>query len=145
MDSHAKHLGKVLASFVQGTSPDDYVLEATHYLRAVVPLEGNPMGRTSRVTLLGDAAHAMTTHRGLGANTAFADAADLAQALTHVEAPWPALAEYEETMIKRGFQAIKESTQGSDMIHLVGFKSVLRDLFIRVLGWVLWVKNALIG
>ncbi|KAG0580735.1 hypothetical protein KC19_4G195000 [Ceratodon purpureus] len=145
IDSHATHLGKELASFIQGTPVDDYIVEATHYLRAVVPVEGNPMGRTSRVTLLGDAAHAMTTHKGLGANTAFADSADLAQALTHVEAPWPALAEYEEKMIKRGFEAIKQSNQGSDTKHAVGVKSVLRNLVIRVLGWLLWTKHALFG
>lgn len=145
IDSHAAHLGKELATFIQGTSANDYILEATHYLRAVVPVEGNPMGRTSRVTLLGDAAHAMTTHRGLGANTAFADAADLVQALTQVEAPWPALADYEATMIKRGFQAIRSSLQSSRSIHWAGVKGIIRNVVLRALGWVLWAKYLVLG
>lgn len=51
------------------------------YVRPVQVLKYNPMGNSTRVTLLGDSAHAMTTHAGLGANTAFLDARDLANAL----------------------------------------------------------------
>jgi len=145
MDARATVFGKELADLIRGTSADDYVLEATHYLRALVPVKGNPLGRTSRVTLLGDAAHAMTTHRGLGANIAFADASDLVRAFAHVEASWHALAEYEENMIKRGFEAIKQSMQSSEMIHLVGVKSMIRNVVIRALGWVLWAKYRVLG
>ncbi len=53
------------------------------------------------MTLLGDAAHAMTTHRGLGANTAFQDAVDLAKALKSDN--WHStLTNYESVMINRG-------------------------------------------
>lgn len=145
MKSQTNIFGKELTNLIQGTSADNYVLEATYYLRAMVPMDKNPLGKTTRVTLLGDAAHTMTTHRGLGANTAFADAADLMRALTQVEAPWQALAEYEENMIKRGFEAIKQSVQSTEVIHLVGVKSVIRNVVIRALGWVLWAKHLVLG
>lgn len=145
IDSRATIFGEELATLIQGTSADDYLFEAPQYLRALVPVKGNPLGRTSRVILLGDAAHAMTTHRGLGANTAFADASDLVQALTHVEDPWRALAEYEEKMIKRGFAAIKESTQTTEMIHLDGVKGKIRNVVITLIGWVLWAKDLVLG
>lgn len=35
-------------------------------VHSIKPVSGNPMGKTTRVTLLGDAAHSMTTHAGLG-------------------------------------------------------------------------------
>lgn len=145
MNSKATIFGKELTNLIQSTSADDYIFDATHALRATVAMDKNPMGKTTRVTLLGDAAHTMTTQRGLGANTAFADAADLMRALTQVEAPWQALAEYEEKMIKRGFEAIKQSLQGTEMIHLVGVKSVIRNVVIRALGWVLWAKHLVLG
>ena len=65
-----------------------------------------PLGETTRVTLLGDAIHAMTPHAGLGANTAFKDAIDLRKALGAED--WrAALKEYEETLVKRGNNGIK--------------------------------------
>lgn len=145
MDSQATIFGKELANLIQSTSADDYILEVARPMRATAAMDKNPLGKTTRVTLLGDAAHTMTTQRGLGGNTAFADAADLMRALTQVEAPWQALAEYEENMIKRGFEAIKQSSQGTKMIHFVGVKSVIRNVIFRVLGWVLWAKQLVLG
>lgn len=47
----------------------------------------------------------MTTHRGLGANTAFQDAVDLAKALKSPD--WrKATAEYERVVVKRGIVII---------------------------------------
>ena len=69
------------------------------------PLKINPLQNNTRVISLGDAAHLMTPNRGMGANTAFADALDLANVIS-VGPNNCSLAEYEEKMFKRGFQAI---------------------------------------
>lgn len=82
-----------------------------------------------RVVLLGDAAHASTTHRGLGANTAILDASDLANTLISIannpsddpKQLAKALRDYESIMVKRGQQKIKDSTQSTGMIHDAGF------------------------
>ena len=65
----------------------------------------------TRVYLLGDAAHATTTHRGMGANSAVLDAADMATALqTDSSDLSAALLRYEQTMVKRGCKVVREST-----------------------------------
>lgn len=146
MDAQAARVfGKELTNLIQGTAATDFVMEATRHLKSTERTEGNPLGKTTRVTLLGDSAHATTTHRGLGANTAFADAAALVAALAQVEAPWQALAEYEDSMIKRGFETIKQSMQSTRILHLAGAKSVVRNVFIRVVGWILWAKRLVRG
>ncbi|MFI7423206.1 FAD-dependent oxidoreductase [Nonomuraea sp. NPDC049684] len=83
-------------------------------LRTSVPI---PPWQTTRVTLLGDAAHAMSPAAGAGANLALRDAAALTQALTQALAPVlarggpliPALRSYEQEMIDSGFAAVRMS------------------------------------
>jgi len=98
-------------------------------------LLGNPLGdKPSRVVLIGDAIHPMTTHRGNGANTALADAADLANTLQKIEqgADWrKELEAFNKVLVPRGQIAVKESLQSTNGIHLVGWKASLRD-------WVVW-------
>ncbi|KAJ3282822.1 hypothetical protein HK104_010710 [Borealophlyctis nickersoniae] len=81
---------------------------------------------TSRVTLLGDAAHLMTSNGGLGANTAFTDAINLATHLHTLHTlPAPpqtkeittALHAYESEMLKRGFNAVHECLKNTQRIH----------------------------
>jgi 2-polyprenyl-6-methoxyphenol hydroxylase-like FAD-dependent oxidoreductase len=89
----------------------------------------------------------MTNHRGLGANTAFADAADLAHVLVQQDDndPWLGLAHYQEVMIKRGFNAVKMSRQSTTTMHLTGMRSVLRNVLLRAIGWILWGKQIVWG
>ena len=78
-------------------------------LRTSVPLGAWP---TTRVTLLGDAIHAMTPGGGVGANTALRDAAVLTDALIDIAAGKPVeprLAEYEAAMRDYGFAAVRVS------------------------------------
>ncbi|MFI7666651.1 FAD-dependent oxidoreductase [Nocardia sp. NPDC049526] len=76
-------------------------------LRTSVPIDPWP---TTRVTLLGDAIHAMSPAAGSGACTALRDAARLTVALTEARAsgdPIAALRAYETEMIDYGFAAVR--------------------------------------
>ncbi|GAA1720590.1 NAD(P)/FAD-dependent oxidoreductase [Nonomuraea bangladeshensis] len=75
-------------------------------LRTSVPV---PPWRTTRVTLLGDAAHAMSPAAGAGANLALRDAAALSAALARGGPLIPALGSYEQEMIDAGFAAVRVS------------------------------------
>ncbi|WP_405496454.1 FAD-dependent oxidoreductase [Streptomyces sp. NBC_00096] len=87
-------------------------------LRTSIPIPAWP---TSRVTLLGDAIHAMSPAGGAGANTALRDAAALAEVLARAatgEPLIPALRAYEAGMIDRGYAAVRESARdGAERYH----------------------------
>ncbi|MGW4644058.1 FAD-dependent monooxygenase [Sphaerisporangium sp. NPDC004334] len=75
-------------------------------LRTSVPI---PTWRTTLVTLLGDAVHAMSPAAGAGANLALRDTAALTAALAHGGPLVPALRSYEQEMIDSGFAAVRVS------------------------------------
>lgn len=81
-------------------------------VRSSVPVGG---WQPSRVTLLGDAIHAMSPARGSGANTALQDAAELCRALAPAARgdsdPVTAIGEYERRMRDYGFAAVEASRQ----------------------------------
>jgi 2-polyprenyl-6-methoxyphenol hydroxylase-like FAD-dependent oxidoreductase len=81
-------------------------------IRASAPA---PAWQPSRVTLLGDAIHAMSPAGGSGANTAMQDAALLCRALTDATTGGPALVaaigEYEKQMREYGYAAVQASRQ----------------------------------
>ncbi|CAF1434477.1 unnamed protein product [Rotaria sordida] len=103
-------------------------------------LKINPYPNNSRVTLLGDAAHVMTPHRGMGANTAFADAFDLIDVIRsdHTKS---SLADYEEKMFKRGFQAIQDSLESTRMAHMLGVSARIRNYIMWLLHYSITLKN----
>lgn len=131
--------GVEYAALVQETPSEGYGLRARS-LTWVVPTKKNlsPLGKTTRVTLLGDAAHAMTPHRGLGANIAFQDAHDLVEALKHKDTDGitTGIPDYEKLLFERGFKASRLSKQATDMLHGTGLRGVLRDMVLRGVGWV---------
>lgn len=76
-----------------------------------------PMVPTGRVTLLGDAAHAMPSEKGLGGNHALEDARSLSTILSGVERviSWPQSIEaYEREMFTRAKIAVQESEEAAD-------------------------------
>jgi 2-polyprenyl-6-methoxyphenol hydroxylase-like FAD-dependent oxidoreductase len=80
-------------------------------IRVSVPIGPWP---ATRVTLLGDAIHAMSPARGSGANTALRDAALLAKELRSAargdKPVVQAIAGYEREMVDHGFAAVRGST-----------------------------------
>ncbi|KAL5332459.1 hypothetical protein BJX70DRAFT_404588 [Aspergillus crustosus] len=74
-----------------------------------------------RVTLAGDAAHAMTYQRGQGLNHSITDAAVLVKAIKEVVAGGKrrgdAVREYETEMIGRAGEEVRMSTRNTEMVH----------------------------
>jgi 2-polyprenyl-6-methoxyphenol hydroxylase-like FAD-dependent oxidoreductase len=81
-------------------------------IRTALPVAPWPTGR---ITLLGDAIHAMTPYRGIGANIALKDAVRLRRALTAANAGehplFDALRAYETEMVDYGFRAVRASLE----------------------------------
>jgi 2-polyprenyl-6-methoxyphenol hydroxylase-like FAD-dependent oxidoreductase len=89
---------------------DKAAVDETFFVR-VRTGERVPAWPPSRVTLLGDAIHAMSPARGSGANTALMDAANLCAALTAGSDVVEAIGGYEEGMRDYGFAAVEASRQ----------------------------------
>eukprot|EP01119_Soliformovum_irregulare_P022685 TRINITY_DN7817_c0_g1_i1.p1 TRINITY_DN7817_c0_g1~~TRINITY_DN7817_c0_g1_i1.p1 ORF type:complete len:221 (+),score=46.45 TRINITY_DN7817_c0_g1_i1:623-1285(+) len=109
----------------------------------------NPSVTTARVALLGDAVHAMTSHMGLGANTALADAFDLADKLSQVnnmaEVDEQILAgvvsQYNARVVSRGLNNSNASLRSSGMCHMQGWKGYLRIKMMSAMGYAMsWFK-----
>jgi salicylate hydroxylase len=102
-------------------------------IRTSVPIAA---WQTQRVTLLGDAIHAMTPYRGIGANVALKDAVHLYRALTmanRAERPViDAIRDYETGMIDYGLRAVQTSLHAmnqaimEDRVRLMLSRAVLR-------------------
>ncbi len=115
-------------------------------IRTSVPVAPWP---TKRITLLGDAIHSMTPFRGIGANVALRDAANLCHALSAANAGetelLPAIQAYESEMIHYGFRAVRDSFKAMEQIlddravrrtiSRASFK-MLQSLPPRVKDWV---------
>src|SRR5262249_34912980 len=98
-------------------------------IRTSIPVAPWP---TRRITLLGDAIHAMTPYRGIGANVALKDAVRLCQALTTAsrgERPvLDAIRDYETGMIAYGFRAVRTSLEAMNQAIV---ESRLRAMLAR--------------
>ena len=98
-------------------------------IRSAVPIGPWP---SSRVTLLGDAVHAMSPARGSGANTALQDAALLTTELTSAvrgeKDVVEAIADYEREMVDYGFAAVRASREAERAGGVQRRSSLLRRL-----------------
>ncbi|WP_434440820.1 FAD-dependent oxidoreductase [Lentzea sp. E54] len=119
---------------IGGWSPDlRRIVESSHpetvsqwHIRSSKPIE---RWQPTNVTLLGDAIHAMTPMRGIGANIALKDAQLLARCITE---GGDAIARYEAQMYEYGFAAVRDSlraarqfAEGSPVSRTL-FRTVLR-------------------
>ena len=85
----------------------------------------------ANVTLLGDAIHAMTPMRGVGANTALRDAQLLARELASGGDVVQAIGRYEAEMFGYGFEAVRDSLRAAN--QFADGSPVARTLFKTVL------------
>lgn len=83
-------------------------------IRSSLPKE---QWKSGNITALGDAVHTMSPAGGVGANTAFADAALLTNYLISRNSIHKAVAYYEKQMIIYSNQAIEMSLEGGEILH----------------------------
>lgn len=124
---------------------------------SIIPGLEKQANRPQRVLVIGDAAHASTTHRGLGANIALRDASDLAEAVlccarakaglelgktdTKVDGKdfvCATLRRCEDTILQRGAQKAAASVQSTQLIHADGFFAHwLRPGMVKLFGYLM--------
>ena len=83
-------------------------------IRSSLPKKPWPSGN---ITALGDAVHAMSPAGGVGANTAFIDAALLTENMVNQDSISIAVKEYEKKMRLYSNQAVELSLQGGEILH----------------------------
>jgi len=103
---------------------------------------------TRRVTLIGDAIHAMTPYRGIGANIALKDAMLLCRALTAAQRGeqdlFAAIGGYEAATRDYGFKAVAESLATMhQMVDSTALGRALGRTFFRVVDRLPPVKRAM--
>jgi salicylate hydroxylase len=116
-------------------------------IRTSVPIAA---WQTQRVTLLGDAIHAMTPYRGIGANVALKDAVRLCRALTmasRAERPViDAIRDYETGMIDYGFRAVQTSLHAMNQAVMEGrVQSMLSRAVLRIINCVPPLKRRMLN
>lgn len=143
-DSAAVH-----AAFA-GWAPDvrDLLKSASHFLCwGLYDIDPLPRWGTGRVTLLGDAAHAMLPFLAQGAAQAIEDAAALGRAIARESDAAAALRAYETERRGRTARIQTEARRNGIVYHLSGPPRLARDLVLRSRGSALldrygWIYGA---
>jgi 2-polyprenyl-6-methoxyphenol hydroxylase-like FAD-dependent oxidoreductase len=142
-------------ALIELTPPENMILQSDYMSMVPESIRMAHKGRPAscpptfqRVVLLGDAAHAMTTHAGLGANTAIKDAVDLAD---NVQDPSSGLlssawntsghAKYEKELFQRGYKAVTTSLGNTKRIH--GDPSAVGVAVLKTMGFAMKSYNLL--
>jgi 2-polyprenyl-6-methoxyphenol hydroxylase-like FAD-dependent oxidoreductase len=111
-------------------TPEERILRSDSYARRAASHWGE-----GRVTMLGDAAHAMTNAAGQGGNQAVEDAVVLTRCLSRNDDPVAALREYESLRRKRAEKFVTRSRILARMALVRGpVKTSGRNAFMRVMG-----------
>lgn len=130
-DSAAVH-----AAFAEW-APDvrDLLKSASHFLCwGLYDIDPLPRWSSGRVTLLGDAAHAMLPFLAQGAAQAIEDAAALARAIVRETDAASALRAYEAERMGRTARIQSEARRNGMVYHLSGAPRIARDLVLRRQG-----------
>jgi len=126
----------------------ELLASASHFLCwGLYDMEPLPRWSSGRVTLLGDAAHAMLPFLAQGAAQAIEDAAALAAALGRESDAAAALRAYEAERRGRTARIQSEARRNSVVYHLSGPPRLARDLVLRRQGAALldrygWIYGA---
>jgi len=131
----------------------DLAHETTHPIRRRKLQEINPLSinswTSSRVTLLGDAIHAMSPLMGLGTNEAIQDADVLSQALLNYspENHNACIKEYENEMIKRASASVLKSRAITlkEILPVGYFGFVIRNSALKFINFMLKVQNFIVN
>ncbi|MFG1350337.1 FAD-dependent monooxygenase [Xanthobacter autotrophicus] len=126
----------VHAAFASWTGEVRKLLEsAPHFLCwGLYDIDPLPRWSSGRVTLLGDAAHAMLPFLAQGAAQAIEDAVSLAGALTRENDAATALRTYEGERRTRTARIQSEARRNGIIYHLSGPPRIARDLVLRRQG-----------
>ncbi|KAJ3165171.1 hypothetical protein HK101_000284, partial [Irineochytrium annulatum] len=137
----ASGIHETALALVRSTSAEMMFTDFATDLHSITPIPRpfDAVKSDSRVTILGDALHCMTSHRGLGGNTAIQDALDLARAIRGgVEGGEGELeARLEKTqgeMCERGFGNVRASLSSTRMNVVTGWSRWARDALFNVVG-----------
>lgn len=123
-------------------NPEEYPFKTYNPVRRrkvqdIDPLSANTW-TNNRVTLLGDAAHAMSAVLGLGANNAIEDAYNLSQALLNYSSEnyISCIKEYEDKMLKRSSaDVLKSRSIALRQFTPVGFfGSIFRNSYMKLVN-----------
>ncbi|RHZ50373.1 FAD-dependent oxidoreductase [Aspergillus thermomutatus] len=117
-----KSFAPILTDIIRTTKPENMAQPPLRFIEYYLP---EVPSTSSRVTLLGDAAHVMIPFHLAGANTAIKDACDLARQLSHPKQDFPeAIQCYEKVMIPRGREKVLRS-------RLAGELPTLNEILVR--------------
>ncbi|RIA91663.1 hypothetical protein C1645_805098 [Glomus cerebriforme] len=133
-----------LWELVPKTTPneqDDYPFKTYNTIQRRKMQDINPLSvnswKTSRVTLIGDAAHAMSPVMGLGANNAIQDADNLSQALLNYspDNSISCIKEYENKMLKRrSADVLKSRSAALSQSSPIGyFGVIIRNTILKIM------------
>lgn len=140
-----EHFHPEVANVIRHTPANSLLFGGARRVHSTIPTKRNLLAtpNSSRVTLLGDAAHAMTTHRGMGANTALADSIDIAYALQQED--WQAaMKDCQEKIWARGYKAVSESLLSTRMIHSTGWMAFGTKLMFRIIGYIMSLRSSIL-